>query len=462
LTKEEFILKLHQALLSLYDNAAMRKSPLAGWLGLESRPNPSLALQELIASEIRALKPGLSVPLDSNPQRLYKILQYRYIEQLGQKEAAGELLLSVRHLRRLEQQALREFAETLWRKYGLAPQESMQDAPGEPANQSPAAATDRELAWARESLPDETIGPRALLDAVVHTLEPLLRSRRVRFTVQVEEGLPPLSGKVGLIRQALAGLLARVLERCPGGEIALQAGWAGEAVSITVTGTLDCGAAEPPVRETAPAGKAAPAELAAPEELFEPGELTRALVQAFGGQLTITQTPSGATTSSTGATASSTGAIASSTGAAASSTGAAIQAEILFPSARVAPVVMVDDNADALQLVERFLSGSRYGFVGTREPAQAIDLAAQIRPGAIVLDVMLPGIDGWELLGRLREHPATSRTPVVVCTFLDQEALALALGAAAFIQKPLTREGLLGVLDQVISRPAPSLPAGAP
>jgi len=64
------------------------------------------------------------------------------------------------------------------------------------------------------------------------------------------------------------------------------------------------------------------------------------------------------------------------------------------------------------------------------------------------LDVMLPGIDGWELLGQLREHPQTSCIPVVVCTILPQEPLALALGAAAFLRKPVSREALLSALDR--------------
>jgi CheY-like chemotaxis protein len=77
-----------------------------------------------------------------------------------------------------------------------------------------------------------------------------------------------------------------------------------------------------------------------------------------------------------------------------------------------------------------------------------VALAEEITPRAIVLDVMLPGIDGWELVGRLREHPRTRDVPIVICTILPQEQLAMALGAAAFLRKPVAREVLLEVLDQ--------------
>ena len=62
---------------------------------------------------------------------------------------------------------------------------------------------------------------------------------------------------------------------------------------------------------------------------------------------------------------------------------------------------------------------------------------------------MLPDIDGWDMLGRLRAHPKTSDKPVVVCTIMPQEQLALALGAAAFLQKPVSRETLLAELDRL-------------
>jgi CheY-like chemotaxis protein len=67
---------------------------------------------------------------------------------------------------------------------------------------------------------------------------------------------------------------------------------------------------------------------------------------------------------------------------------------------------------------------------------------------------MLPGLDDWEMLGRLREHPQTHGVPVIICTILPQEQLALALGAAAFLRKPVRREQLLAKLDQWADSPA--------
>ena len=112
-------------------------------------------------------------------------------------------------------------------------------------------------------------------------------------------------------------------------------------------------------------------------------------------------------------------------------------------------VLVVDDNADTLQLFGRYASGTRYCLTGTRDPGQALRLVGELDPQVIVLDVMMPEVDGWELLARLRADPHTSEAAIVICTVLPQEALALALGADAFLQKPVGQEAFLAVLDRL-------------
>jgi len=67
---------------------------------------------------------------------------------------------------------------------------------------------------------------------------------------------------------------------------------------------------------------------------------------------------------------------------------------------------------------------------------------------------MMPGMDGWSLLGRLHEHPATRPIPVLVCTIVAQEEMAIALGATGYLQKPVTRRGFLDALDALVDPPA--------
>ena len=125
------------------------------------------------------------------------------------------------------------------------------------------------------------------------------------------------------------------------------------------------------------------------------------------------------------------------------------------PAIEQLAVLCIDDNADTLQLYKRYLAGGRYLFAGLRDPQEALAVAGSLAPRIIVLDVMLPGVDGWELLGRLRAHPRTRDVPIIICSILPQRQLALALGAAGFLQKPLTQEALLQALDRQTVATAP-------
>jgi CheY-like chemotaxis protein len=122
-----------------------------------------------------------------------------------------------------------------------------------------------------------------------------------------------------------------------------------------------------------------------------------------------------------------------------------------LPLAVQKAVLVIDDNVDAQRLFERYVAGTCYRCVGIRAPEEAVAMAVQVEPCAILLDVMLPGIDGWELLERLREHPTLARVPVIVCTILPDEEMAFTLGAAGFLRKPVTRQALLSALDRALA-----------
>jgi CheY-like chemotaxis protein len=124
---------------------------------------------------------------------------------------------------------------------------------------------------------------------------------------------------------------------------------------------------------------------------------------------------------------------------------------LVLPAVARFPVLVIDDNADTLRLFERYVSGTRYHLAGVRHSDEAFGQLATFSPQIIVLDVMMPETDGWRVMGRLREHPATQGVPILVCTILAQEELALSLGASAFIQKPVTRQSFLTALDRLVA-----------
>jgi CheY-like chemotaxis protein len=133
----------------------------------------------------------------------------------------------------------------------------------------------------------------------------------------------------------------------------------------------------------------------------------------------------------------------------------AFDATLVLPALEQLPVLVIDDNADTLQLLQRYAAGTRYRLIGTQEPEQALSLVEEFSPQVILVDVMMPQVDGWEVLGQLRQHPLTAHIPVVVHTILAQEELALSLGASALLRKPVTRQDFLAALDRQIALMGP-------
>ena len=114
-------------------------------------------------------------------------------------------------------------------------------------------------------------------------------------------------------------------------------------------------------------------------------------------------------------------------------------------------VLAVDDNPDMAHLYRRYLAGTRYYLQHVNLGAKALAAVDLYHPDVVVLDVMLPDIDGWDLLTRLHEHPATRTLPVVICSVMPEQQLAHALGARHFLAKPVPRPAFIAALDAVLA-----------
>ena len=131
--------------------------------------------------------------------------------------------------------------------------------------------------------------------------------------------------------------------------------------------------------------------------------------------------------------------------------GKAGQAELLL--ALLMPtrpaVLVVDDQQPTLRMFQRFLSHSGFEVIGVTDPAQVLPLARQLKPALITLDVMMPRLDGWEILQALQLDEKTRHVPVIICSAWEEPELARSLGAAAFLKKPIIRSDLLKALSQL-------------
>lgn len=407
---ETFVEELRRVLQNLYSPLALRDTPLFGMLGLEDGRTQISTLRERLVEAIQALKPGDDVPTHSPSWRTYYILRYRYVEQSAQRTVANNMGLSERQLRRQERDAEEALADYLWRRYDLqAKAETMLSAStqGEAVPAAPNGTQRRrqqELEWARSSYPSEVTDVAATIEAAVRTVAPLIQAIGVELICELEEKLPPVTGQQMLLRQAFLSLLTAAVHQAQGGKVRVAAERHPKGIAVF----LDTEKAE---------GTAAEADSS--EHLA----MARQCIDLFGGELIMGDAEDEALRTATG---------------------------LLLPVTEPVTVLMIDDNLDTLHLFQRYLASTQYQFVGISNPEEVLATVECTLPEAIVLDVMLPGVDGWELLGRLREHPWMRDVPVIVCTVMPQEELALALGAAAYLRKPVTREALLSTLDQQI------------
>lgn len=106
-------------------------------------------------------------------------------------------------------------------------------------------------------------------------------------------------------------------------------------------------------------------------------------------------------------------------------------------------VMVVEDQNSAAALLSVTLRRAGYQVKVVRSGADVLESAVRLRPDAITLDILLPGVDGWEILRSLKESPETRNIPVVVVSVLDDRSLGFALGADDYLVKPAPREKLL-------------------
>ncbi len=120
-------------------------------------------------------------------------------------------------------------------------------------------------------------------------------------------------------------------------------------------------------------------------------------------------------------------------------------------------VLVVDDDLNILDLLAVILEENGFHVDQARNGREALELVAQCRPDVLVLDLMMPVLDGWGVARALRADPATSSLPIlVVSAARNVEAEARQLGASGWITKPFDLEELLYALRGLLGSSMPS------
>jgi PAS domain S-box-containing protein len=118
------------------------------------------------------------------------------------------------------------------------------------------------------------------------------------------------------------------------------------------------------------------------------------------------------------------------------------------PPAGASVVLVIDDDARVHDLLKRSLAREGFRVQVASSGEEGLRMARQLRPDAITLDVMMPGMDGWAVLSALKNDPELADIPVVMLTIVDDQNMGYSLGAAEYLTKPVDRDRLAAVLKK--------------
>ncbi len=386
MTSAEFTQHIRFSLLHLYEVSLLEQGParaLADWISQVAHPaeagEPGARLRALLVATIDRMKPEGPLNPALPAHRSYLILKRRYVDRLPIQQLEAEFSSSSRQFRRDNHRAVEELALALSRLPRRAPEPGQ--AAREDGDPAPGAAFDRH------------VGPASLWELVTEaskTLAPAIQAAGVAIRTDVPPELPEVGADRVALRLALIKLLWVAIAHCPSGVLRLRlaAVEAGAQVELRLSGIADLDAGDTALGEAA--------------RLFELAGGALAPFDAGAGSLAAR-----------------------------------------LPVHRRPVVLVVDDDPAMPRIIQRYLALQPFDVVGCRSTDDVLGLAGRAQPAVILLDILMPGRDGWEVLQELKSDPRTYHINLAVCSIWDERDLALMLGADAFFQKPIDRAALL-------------------
>ena len=285
-----------------------------------------------------------------------------------------------------------------------------------------------------------------LFGALRGMLRPLLLNQSVSLVFDGPEGLPVLFTDEGKVSQILRNLISNALKFTERGEVRVSAR-AGDAGEITFA-VMDTGIGIAPADQQRIFEEFTQLEHRLQRGVRGTGlglALSRRLAELLGGSLTVeSEVGAGSTFRVT----------------------VPVQyrppgvPEVPFewrPVEGMLPVLVIEDAPDAQYLYERILKGSAFQMYPARTEADAMRALEDVRPEAVVLDIVLQGGESWDLLVRLRRDRRTADVPIIVVSTLPERNKGLALGADAYLLKPIDRRMLLDTLSGLHARRQPPM-----
>jgi len=401
---QEFVSQVGEAYNHIYDIVYLRTHPLTEMLLRDTslgRKEKAWKLHHLLLDTIEDLDPGPQVPALSREWRRHRLMALRYRDGLNPESVADRLAISRRTYYREHKDAIEAISELLRDK--AVPASRSQQEVSQPDVQ--AHLTRMELLRLEAARLNQSKRYADLAQVIASAVQIVLRlaeERNVRIHTHLEAAVRDLTVDRNTVRQIVLQALSYLIGTSASDEIRVRAQETPEGAVISLLRKGE---------ETRDRAGEQPQGQIRLSMLNELAMMYGACVDPIIKNEAIA--------------------------------GFQLRLPIIPPRT----VLLVDDNEDTLHLMRQMLSQHGYRVITARTGAQAVALARTSQPYAISLDLMIPDQDGWDVLQTLANHPETQHIPVIVCTVLKANELALSLGATSFLEKPVTEKALISTLS---------------
>ncbi len=396
---ENRITEIRQILTHFYDHVYLSRHPLLRRCRKDLGGDTSVAVQRLrrtLLQVIDSLRPPDEVGEEDPMWRPYMVLHRRYVLGKDMEEVEHELGLGARQIQREQRRGLEAVAQILAERLH-DPEESGEQSDSEASRARNAFSNDIQLVASEQ----EAFHVGNQLDRARAAIGSLAEAHGVTFLQERDPEIPRIVGSPSALRQLLVLLLSLVVR---------------SGISRTYIIRLrhdrgDVCCSFIPTAKRSPGNGLSAIDL--PSAVVALADTQHATIRV--------NTPT--------------------------SEGQQSLIDLVMRGAeRPRTVLLVEDNADVVALFRRYLVSEGFQCIAVTDSTAARECIAEHRPDAVVLDVMMRKMDGWELLQSVKTDPALRSIPVVVCSVLDEQELAQSLGADAYLRKPVRPAELIECL----------------
>jgi signal transduction histidine kinase/CheY-like chemotaxis protein len=296
----------------------------------------------------------------------------------------------------------------------------------------------------------ETFDLATAIKDVAMTVEPLVARRGNTLTVQCASNLGAIRSDLTRVRQVLLNLLSNASKFTEHGRISLAAERRGDAVVVRVS---DTGIGMTPDQMGKLFEPFSQADTSTSRKYGGTGlglAITRRFCELMGGDVSVESDTGRGSTFTVRLPVDASAPLGE------PAAPAAAAPTVAAPEARGTAVLIIDDDPAARAITHRVLVRDGYQVIEAADGETGLRLARERRPALIMLDVLMPGMDGWAVLAALKADPDIAAIPVILQTIVEDRNMGFALGAAEYLTKPIERKRLAAL----VRRHVPNKSAG--